>query len=92
MLSGVGPGDHLEEKNIRPIVNIPSVGENLQDHVAIGGTAYLIETPAHMASTGATFVLPKVMTMDTLLNFAVQRRGPLYALPEVEVMAFINTK
>jgi choline dehydrogenase-like flavoprotein len=92
MLSGVGPSDHLKEMGIRPIVNMPAVGENLQDHVAMGGTAYLITVPDHLANTGASFVLPKVMTMNTLLNFAVQGRGPLYALPEAEVMAFINTK
>jgi choline dehydrogenase-like flavoprotein len=92
MLSGVGPSVHLKEMGIQPIVNMPAVGENLQDHVAMGGTAYLIKVPDHLASTGASFVLPKVMTMNTLINFAVQGRGPLYALPEAEVMAFINTK
>lgn len=92
MLSGVGPSDHLREMGIHPIVNMPAVGENLQDHVAMGGTAYLIDTPAHMDNFGASFVLPKIMTMNTLINFAVQARGPLYALPEAEVMAFINTK
>jgi choline dehydrogenase-like flavoprotein len=92
MLSGVGPRDHLEEKGIHTILDMPAVGENLQDHVALGGTAYLIETPDHMNPMGASFILPKIMTFNTLRNFAFDGRGPLYALPEVEVMAFINTK
>jgi len=45
-----------------------------------------------MTPTGASFVLPKVMSINTLRNFAFEGRGPLYALPEAEVMAFINTK
>jgi choline dehydrogenase-like flavoprotein len=32
MLSGVGPGDHLREIGIEPIVENPEVGGNLQDH------------------------------------------------------------
>jgi len=92
MLSGVGPRDHLEDMGIYTIVDLPGVGENLQDHVAIGGTSYLIETPAHMGPTAASFVLPKIMTMNTLYNFAFEGKGPLYALPECEVIAFINTK
>ncbi|XP_021925709.1 glucose dehydrogenase [FAD, quinone]-like [Zootermopsis nevadensis] len=92
MLSGVGPRDHLEEKGIKTILDVPAVGENLQDHVALGGTAYLIKTPDHMAPVGASFILPKILTINTLQNFAYEGRGPLYALPEAEVMAFINSK
>lgn len=92
MLSGVGPRDHLEKMGIHTIVDLPGVGENLQDHVAIGGTSYLVNTRARMDPTGASFVLPKIMTMHTLYNFAFEGRGPLYALPACEVMAFINTK
>ena len=86
MLSGVGPRDHLEEMGIRTIVDLPAVGENLQDHVAVGGTSYLVDP------TGVSFVVPKILTVRTLYNFVFENTGPLYALPECEVMAFINTK
>lgn len=33
MLSGVGPADHLREQGIRVKVDLPAVGENLQDHL-----------------------------------------------------------
>ncbi|MPW21578.1 choline dehydrogenase [Paraburkholderia sp. CNPSo 3157] len=33
MLSGIGPVDHLKEKGILPRVELPGVGENLQDHL-----------------------------------------------------------
>ena len=33
MLSGVGPGEHLQEFGIEPLVDSPGVGSNLDDHV-----------------------------------------------------------
>lgn len=33
MLSGVGPKEHLTEKGIETIVDLPGVGQNLQDHL-----------------------------------------------------------
>ena len=35
MLSGIGPANHLKENDIVPIVNLPGVGKNLQDHATI---------------------------------------------------------
>lgn len=32
MLSGIGPGEELQRHSITPIVNLPGVGRNLQDH------------------------------------------------------------
>ncbi|MEO8308010.1 MAG: GMC family oxidoreductase N-terminal domain-containing protein [Pseudomonadota bacterium] len=32
MLSGIGPAQHLQEHGITPMVNLPGVGANLQDH------------------------------------------------------------
>jgi choline oxidase len=33
MLSGIGPGEHLQEFGIETIVDSPGVGANLDDHV-----------------------------------------------------------
>lgn len=33
MLSGVGPADHLKEMGISVVVDLPGVGQNLQDHL-----------------------------------------------------------
>jgi len=33
MLSGVGPADHLKSLGITPVIDLPGVGGNLQDHV-----------------------------------------------------------
>lgn len=41
MLSGIGPKDHLTEMGI-PVLADLDVGKNLQDHVGLGGLAFLI--------------------------------------------------
>ncbi|GGD76023.1 GMC family oxidoreductase [Lacimicrobium alkaliphilum] len=33
MLSGIGPATHLRECGIEPVVDLPGVGQNLQDHL-----------------------------------------------------------
>jgi len=34
-LSGIGPADHLRGLGIEPVVDLPGVGENLQDHLEV---------------------------------------------------------
>ena len=42
MLSGVGPEDHLKSLGIPVIQNLP-VGDNLQDHIALGGMVFTLQ-------------------------------------------------
>lgn len=42
-LSGIGAAGHLESVGIRPVADLPGVGEDLQDHLEIG------EKPLHAA-------------------------------------------
>jgi choline dehydrogenase len=35
MLSGIGPADHLTSHGIKPVIDLPGVGENLADHVDV---------------------------------------------------------
>ena len=37
LLSGIGPAEEVELREIEPVVDLPEVGRNLQDHVQIGG-------------------------------------------------------
>eukprot|EP00752_Nemacystus_decipiens_P001947 g1874.t1 len=39
MLSGVGPREHLEEKGVGVVVDIPHVGKNLQDHLTLASVS-----------------------------------------------------
>lgn len=91
MLSGVGARKHLEEHEVTFIHDLPGVGENLQDHIASGGGSYLITNPIS-ANDSLSIIVPKVMQVDSVRNFAFNHRGPLYAMPACETMAFINTK
>ncbi|MBS1847225.1 MAG: GMC family oxidoreductase N-terminal domain-containing protein [Actinobacteria bacterium] len=34
MASGVGPADHLRSVGVTPVVDLPGVGQNLQDHIS----------------------------------------------------------
>ncbi|CAG9295135.1 choline dehydrogenase [Celerinatantimonas diazotrophica] len=34
-LSGIGPAEHLKQAGIEPILDLPGVGENLQDHLEV---------------------------------------------------------
>jgi choline dehydrogenase-like flavoprotein len=39
MLSGIGPADHLRSLGIRPLIDSPDVGQNLQDHLGVIASA-----------------------------------------------------
>lgn len=42
MLSGVGPADHLNSFGI-PVIKDLKVGDNLQDHIALGGMVFTVD-------------------------------------------------
>jgi glucose dehydrogenase (acceptor) len=90
MLSGVGPAKELTKHKIEVIQDSPGVGENLQDHIASGGGSYLIQSPIENATL--SIVLPKLLNIEAIRDFTYHARGPAYAMPACEVMAFINTK
>ena len=41
LLSGIGPAEHLKEVGIRPVLDLPGVGGNLQDHIDVCAIAEL---------------------------------------------------
>lgn len=48
MLSGIGPADHLRSVGITPVVDLPGVGENLQDH-PVAMVTYQSKRPCSLA-------------------------------------------
>ncbi|CAH0595388.1 unnamed protein product [Chrysodeixis includens] len=91
MLSGIGDAEHLTELGIYPIVNLIGVGKNLQDHVAMGGHSFLFDNP-YENGTDYCFNLNTVVSLGSLIDFTVHKKGPLYSMMEAEAMAFVNTK
>ncbi len=57
--SGIGPGGHLAERGIPIVLPRPGVGENLQEHPAIGLSAFL--APAARAPTGECYHLQSLL-------------------------------
>jgi choline dehydrogenase len=81
LLSGIGPADQLRALNIPVVVDLPGVGENLQDHLATG-TVYQCTQPVTLASAE---------TIGNILNYLLFKKGPLTS-NIAEAAAFIKTK
>lgn len=91
MLSGIGDAEHLKELGIYPVANLPGVGQNLQDHIAMGGHSFLFENPLKNG-TDYCFNLKSALTINALIDFVITKNGLLYSMMEAEAMAFVNTK
>lgn len=84
MLSGIGPKNHLAEHGI-PLVQDLSVGNNLQDHIALGGLTFMVNKAISIVET-------RLYTPTSVMNYAVLGTGPLTVLGGIEGLAFVNTK
>lgn len=85
MLSGVGPRDNLEKVGVPVLHDSPGVGRNLQDHIAIGGLAWLIDQKISVS-------FRRLVNANAALRYAVTEDGPLTSSVGLEVTSFINTK
>jgi choline dehydrogenase len=56
LLSGVGPADHLRALGIPIVLDLPGVGQNLHDHIAVGAFYYATQ-PVSLASATAPLQL-----------------------------------
>ena len=70
MLSGIGPGTHLQEHGIPVVWHLPGVGKNLQDHLDV-----IVQGKSHsFAGYGlAPSMLPRAAW--GLLQYGLKRRG-----------------
>lgn len=83
MLSGIGPREHLEKFKIPVLKDLP-VGENMQDHVGMGGMTWLVDKPVAIVQDRFN---PATITNQYVLN----ERGPMTTLGGVEGLAFVTT-
>jgi len=61
MLSGVGPEDHLKSLGI-PVIADLRVGDNLQDHVSLGGMVFTINKVLILFQFGKKANVPRIKT------------------------------
>ncbi|XP_061391337.1 glucose dehydrogenase [FAD, quinone] [Musca vetustissima] len=83
MLSGIGPAEHLQELGI-PVVSDLPVGNNLQDHVGLGGLTFVVDAPL-------TVTRSRFQTMPVSMEYILRERGPM-TYTGVEGVAFLNSK
>ena len=67
MLSGIGAAAHLQDLGIPIVVDLPGVGQNLQDHLAVP-VAYQCTQPLS---------LENARTPDNFLKYLLWKKGPL---------------
>ena len=85
MLSGVGPRYHLESLGIPVVHHSPGVGQNLQDHIGVGGLGFLTDAPV-------TVVQPRVFVAKSYTQWSTLGIGPLTMLGGLDGLGFIKTK
>ncbi|XP_049767160.1 glucose dehydrogenase [FAD, quinone] [Schistocerca cancellata] len=85
MVSGVGPADHLRSLGIPVVQQSPGVGENLMDHIAVGGLVFPVDYPVSV-------VVDRVMNLNAALRYAVLGEGPLTSSVGLEAVGFVSTK
>ena len=84
MLSGIGPADHLREHGIQVVADLPGVGANLQDHLAIS-VKYRSLQPISMFK-----YFSPLRGAAALGQYLLFKKGPL-ADPGMEAIAFVKS-
>lgn len=70
---------------IPSIQNLPGVGNNLQDHIAMGGLVFQIDKPVSL-------VMSRTVNINSAMRYAFYGDGPLTSSVGIEVVGFVNTK
>nr|MBE5725243.1 putative glucose dehydrogenase [Cucujiformia] len=83
MLSGVGPKKELNKFKIPVLRDLP-VGENLQDHVGMGGLTFMVDKPV-------SIVQDRFQAFPMTMQYVINEKGPMTTLGGVEGLAFVNT-
>ncbi len=85
MLSGIGPGEHLQQNGIAVRVDAPEVGQNLQDHLCVPMSWRL--KPGSLSYNERLRGLGMV---GSLLQYLLLRRGPM-TMPAADVGIFCKS-
>lgn len=71
MLSGIGPGDHLSDHGIAPVLDKSELGQNLQDHLQ-ARPVFKTDLPTMNVETNSIFKQAKIA-----MEYALFRTGPM---------------
>jgi choline dehydrogenase-like flavoprotein len=85
MLSGVGPGAELEKHGIDVVVDLPGVGQNLQEHVDM-----VIGTQSRIGDTLSRTLKGMAQAVMGLIQYNLGRTGSI-SKPVVESGGFIKS-
>ena len=89
MLSGIGPGAHLQEHGIKVTLDSPEVGLNLHDHLLISGNSFATPEPVQASNYHGTCAVVYASTgqyggeRDVLFNVSTNASSipPLKSAP-----------
>ncbi|KAI0365825.1 alcohol oxidase [Pilatotrama ljubarskyi] len=85
MLSGIGPKEHLEEKGVPVLRDMPAVGSHLQDHI---GVPLTYEVP--MSDSLHQLENSKIAAIKAALNYLLTGRG-LFSNPFQSMTIMVPT-
>eukprot|EP01023_Acetabularia_acetabulum_P055008 TRINITY_DN6289_c1_g3_i2.p1 TRINITY_DN6289_c1_g3~~TRINITY_DN6289_c1_g3_i2.p1 ORF type:complete len:611 (-),score=97.45 TRINITY_DN6289_c1_g3_i2:461-2293(-) len=77
MLSGIGPKNHLSQFEIKNVVDLEGVGENLQDHPACVASYTITEEANKKFATLTDHMSPDKPSIRAILNFLFRGKGIL---------------
>jgi choline dehydrogenase len=92
LLSGIGPHADLERLGIDTVVDLPGVGQNLQDHVLLAGLCFEAKRPLPPPNNnhgGSTFFwksrpelgVPDLMVLPVQVPYVSDEIGAQYPIP-----------
>lgn len=83
MLSGIGPSQHLKDNQIKPLVDLPGVGDNLMDHTTPGYLHYTINE--------TNIPIRQGLSVSPWLQYIRDGSGLLGLPGTCESLAFVDT-
>lgn len=84
MRSGVGPVEHLRKAGIEPLLDVPAVGQNLQEHSCVGMSKHVTRSTLNMR-------MGRLAMAGHMLNYLLRRKGPL-STPATQALALARTQ
>uniref|UniRef100_T1J043 Glucose-methanol-choline oxidoreductase N-terminal domain-containing protein n=1 Tax=Strigamia maritima TaxID=126957 RepID=T1J043_STRMM len=85
MLSGIGPRETLRTFDIDLVMDLPGVGQNLQDHIVVGGLLYSVNQTVSYNSV-------RFETQKYLNLWKKTRTGPMTCPESFEGVAYYQSK